>query len=152
MKNGFLSFQGEFVVKEFSAGGLVFDKGMVLLVFMNTISNTKVWTFPKGHIEENESPKEAALREVLEETGYRCSIIDEKEFFINNYNFTRNGKRVSKTVYWYLMKPIENTGKVITPLEIEEVRWFDIVKAKEILFYPSDKKMIDLLVERIREV
>lgn len=137
------------MIREFSAGGVVFNDKNVLLVFMNTISHTKVWTFPKGHIEKNESPKEAAIREVLEETGYICETIDEKEFFVNNYIFIRDGKKVSKTVYWYLMKPIKNTKKIETPFEIEDVRWFDINKAEEVLHYPSDKKMIKLLKEKL---
>lgn len=139
--------------REFSAGGIVYDDSKkVLLVYMNTISGIKVWTFPKGHIEKKESPKQAALREVLEETGYICEIIDDKEFFVNKYFFMRDGKKVLKTVYWYLMKPIENTGKIETPFEIDDVRWFGLKQAIEILFYPSDKKMIELLNERIGRI
>ncbi|MCX7641544.1 MAG: NUDIX hydrolase [Elusimicrobiales bacterium] len=137
--------------KEVSAGGVVVKDGKVLLILMNTISKTKVWTFPKGHIEKNETPLQTALREVLEETGVKCITESDKEFFVNNYIFSRENKKVLKTVYWYLMKPIEDTKKIETPNEIEEVRWVDIRKAKEMLVYESDKKMVDMLIEMLKK-
>ena len=33
-----------------------------------------VWTFPKGRVDAGETPQQAALREVLEETGYTARI------------------------------------------------------------------------------
>lgn len=137
--------------KENSAGGVVFKDENVLLVLMKTLSGSEVWTFPKGHIEEGEKPQEAALREVFEETGVRCLIIDDNEFFVNSYSFIRDHKNIFKTVKWYLMKPVEETGKILTPEEIKDVKWVSISDAKKLLSYESDKKMVDLLLKRMEE-
>ena len=60
--------------KEFSAGGLVRRGGKVLMVKVCNLKGEEVWTFPKGHVEKGETPMEAALREVEEETGWRCRL------------------------------------------------------------------------------
>ena len=60
--------------RDFSCGGLVWDgdKNLVLLVYVQNLMKKKVWTFPKGHPEHQELDEQAALREVCEETGWRC--------------------------------------------------------------------------------
>lgn len=137
--------------KEFSAGGIVFKDGKVLCVLMNTINGEKVWTFPKGHIEENETKYDAALREVFEETGVKCEIIDKNEFYISHYFFTRDNHKVEKKVFWYLMKPLEITNEILTPCEIEEIRWYELDEAKRILKYKSDLEIIDKLKKYLEE-
>jgi len=131
------------MIKEFSAGGLISKDKKLLMILMKTINGNAVWTFPKGHIEENENPQTAALREVYEETGVRCKIVDKKEFFISHYFFVRNKTKVEKKVYWYLMRPLEETQKILTPDEIEEVKWFEIDEAIKISNYQSDRDMIE---------
>jgi len=131
------------MIKEFSAGGLISKDKKLLMILMKTINGNTVWTFPKGHIEENENPQTAALREVYEETGVRCEIVDKKEFFISHYFFVRNKTKVEKKVYWYLMRPLEETQKILTPDEIEEVKWFEIDEALKISNYQSDRDMIE---------
>jgi len=131
------------MIKEFSAGGLISKDKKLLMILMKTINGNAVWTFPKGHIEENENPQTAALREVYEETGVRCEIVDKKEFFISHYFFVRNKTKVEKKVYWYLMRPLEETQKILTPDEIEEVKWFEIDEALKISNYQSDRDMIE---------
>src|SRR4029453_19411473 len=60
---------------EFSAGGLVFDEqGRVLLIRARDLRGQPVWTLPKGALAPGESSADAALREVREETGYRCEL------------------------------------------------------------------------------
>ena len=54
--------------KEYAAGGIVGKNGKVLLVKVTNLQGQVVWTFPKGHLEKNETPLKAALREVEEET------------------------------------------------------------------------------------
>ncbi len=139
------------MVIEKSAGGVVIEGGKILIVLMKTITGDKVWTFPKGHIEDGETPQQAALREVMEECGVKCRIIDNKEFFINHYYFTRDGKKVSKTVFWYLMEPVEDIKVISTPFEIEKRMWVSLPQAFEFLNYESDKKMVEMLMLKMEE-
>ena len=60
------------VVPEFSCGGVMLEGSKVLLVQVKSMKGRKIWSFPKGHIEPGETPRQAALREVLEETGYKA--------------------------------------------------------------------------------
>jgi 8-oxo-dGTP diphosphatase len=57
-----------------AAGGIVLRDGAVLLVHRPRYDD---WSFPKGKLDRGESWEEAALREVEEETGLRCTIGDE---------------------------------------------------------------------------
>ena len=54
---------------------IVIKDGKVLLLFHNKLQK---WMYPGGHVEENETPYEAVLRETKEETGYNVSIIGAK--------------------------------------------------------------------------
>lgn len=58
-------------VGHITASGLVIKDDKVLLIFHPHI---KSWFQPGGHIDEGESPFEAAIREVYEETGFRCLL------------------------------------------------------------------------------
>ena len=67
---------GSRVVFEFSAGGLVLDDdGRVLLIRARDLRGQPVWTLPKGALVSGETSADAALREVREETGYRCELV-----------------------------------------------------------------------------
>ena len=76
---------------EFSAGGLVLDtEGRVLLIRARDLRDQPVWTLPKGALKPGESSVDAALREVQEETGYRCEIV--REMAPVTYWFQRGGR------------------------------------------------------------
>ncbi len=126
------------MVYEFSAGGLVIDNDKVLIIKAKNLKGDEVYAFPKGKINQGEKPEEAALREVREETGYKCEItkrIDKVEYF-----YKREGQLIKKTVYWFLMKPLEKTGE--HDQEILDTFWKEINEAGNILTYKSDKEMI----------
>ncbi len=84
---------------EQAAGGLVYNpKGEILFIYRNG-----KWDLPKGGIEKNEKKKQAAIREVEEETGVRkLQIIEkiEKTYHI----FKRGGKFKLKITHWYKME------------------------------------------------
>ena len=129
--------------KEYSAGGIILDSGKLLIILMKTPDNQKVWTFPKGHIEKGETPEIAAVREVMEEAGYKCRI--KKEIFKANYSFIRDGFNVEKVVDWFLMEKISGNGVPRAKNEIFDLKWLTIDEAEKILTYPSDLKIISYL-------
>jgi 8-oxo-dGTP diphosphatase len=124
---------------EFSAGGIVLDGDRLLMVKVKNLEGEERWTFPKGHIEKDETAEEAALREVQEETGYRCQIGERFERV--QYYFQRSGQLIKKTVAWFLMKPLEKTGKPDAE-EILDTEWVSMEEAESRATYKSDKKLL----------
>lgn len=125
--------------KEYAAGGIVERNGKILLVKVTNLSGEVVWTFPKGHLEKKETPLKAALREVEEETGWKCRSVGP--LALVRYRFNRNGRPVAKKVRWYRMEPVERTGKP-DEVEIMKTRWVAKKAAVKSLRYPSDLRLI----------
>jgi len=132
-------------VDEVSAGGLVIDfsgtKGLLIgrLDQKDATRESLLWSLPKGHIEEGETPEEAAIREVAEETGIQSEI--SRELGVIDFWFMAGGKRIHKTVHHYLFKEVG--GKLAPQVtEVDEVRWFPLEQIVELLAYPDEKKLI----------
>lgn len=125
--------------KELAAGGVVGRGGKVLLVRVRNLEGEVVWTFPKGHLERGETWKAAALREVEEETGWRCRSLG----LLSNvtYRFRRKGRPVFKRVRWYRMAPVARTGRPDAD-EIRGTKWVEAGTAAKRLSYPSDLRLI----------
>lgn len=127
---------------QFSAGGLVVDaEGRVLLIRARDLRERPVWTLPKGTLAPGESSAAAALREVQEETGWRCEIVRPLE--PATYWFQHDGRRVKKTVRWFLMRPIEKLGE--HDHEVDEVAWLPPQEALARLRYDSDRTLVSAL-------
>jgi polyphosphate kinase len=98
------------------------------------------WSFPKGKLTEDESESEAALREVLEETGYRCKLGPE----VGVIEYTdRTGNR--KVVRYWTMKAID--GEFTPNEEVDEVRWLSAPEALEVLSYDRDRALLRMVSE-----
>jgi ADP-ribose pyrophosphatase YjhB (NUDIX family) len=132
-------------VDEVSAGGLVIDhsgkNGLLIgrIDHKDASGQRILWSLPKGHIEEGETPEQAALREVAEETGIESSI--ERALGVIDFWFMAGGKRIHKTVHHYLFR---ETGGKLAPQEseVDEVGWFPLTEIVERLAYPDEKKLI----------
>jgi 8-oxo-dGTP pyrophosphatase MutT (NUDIX family) len=132
-------------VDEVSAGGLVIDfsgtKGLLIGRYDQKDANRErlLWSLPKGHIEEGETPEAAAIREVAEETGITSEI--SRELGVIDFWFMASGKRIHKTVHHFLFKEVSG---VLTPQEseVDEVRWFPLEEIVTRLAYPDEKKLI----------
>jgi ADP-ribose pyrophosphatase YjhB (NUDIX family) len=132
-------------VDEVSAGGLVIDTTGKLGLLIgrrdqkDSTGKKILWSLPKGHIEEGETPEQAALREVAEETGIESEI--EKSLGIIDFWFMAGGKRIHKTVHHYLFR--ESGGLLAAQeSEVDEVAWFPLPEIIEKLAYPDEKKLI----------
>ncbi len=121
-----------------SAGGVVLRQQDVLLIRVSDIKGRPVWSFPKGRLDAGETPAQAALREVMEETGWHCRI--EADLSTTEYWFQREGRRFRKIVVWFKMAPLELSG--IPDGEVEEVQWVERGEALRRLTYPSDVALL----------
>jgi 8-oxo-dGTP pyrophosphatase MutT (NUDIX family) len=92
------------------------------------------WTFPKGKIEREESPAEAALREVLEETGFHCDL--GPEIGVVEYR-DRSGGR--KFVHYFAMT-VED-GEFVPNKEVDKAKWLHPDTAAERLTYARDRAL-----------
>jgi 8-oxo-dGTP pyrophosphatase MutT (NUDIX family) len=110
----------------------------VLLIRVSDIKGRPIWSFPKGRLDAGETPAQAAVREVLEETGWRCRI--EADLSTTEYWFQREGRRFRKTVVWFKMSPIEQGG--VPDGEVEDVQWVDRQEALSRLSYASDVALL----------
>ena len=84
-----------------SCGGVVIFRGKILLLYKNVRNKYEGWVLPKGTVEEGEDYNETALRDVLEESGAKATII--KYVGKSEYSFVVPEDTVTKEVHWYLM-------------------------------------------------
>lgn len=112
-----------------AAGGLVKNSKNEYLF----IRRNKKWDLPKGKIEKGETYPQAALREVVEETGIKELKIGE--FLKTTYHvFSRNEKFRLKVTYWYEMYS-DYEGELIPEVDegIKKVKWKDFEKSQKAL-------------------
>lgn len=94
------------------------------------------WSLPKGKLDAGESHEEAAVREVHEETGLRCTL--GSELSPQRY-VDRRGR--PKTVRWWVMSVVGDDG--LTPSdEVDERRWIPTDEADLLLDYEHDRALV----------
>ncbi|MBR9920951.1 MAG: NUDIX domain-containing protein [Bacteroidetes bacterium] len=114
----FEAFRGLYKIVE-AAGGVVRNEAREVLFIYRRDS----WDLPKGKIDPGEKPKEAALREVWEETGVENLKAGELiETTWHTYK-DRKGRRILKPTYWYAMEAPVQELIPQTEEDIEEAVW-----------------------------
>jgi 8-oxo-dGTP pyrophosphatase MutT (NUDIX family) len=98
-----------------------------------------IWSLPKGTPDGDETPEQTALREVTEETGLQVRILDTIGDI--HSRFVRDGRRIDKTVHYYLM---EATGGDLAEHdhEFKEVRWFEVGEAEVLMRFPTERDIV----------
>ena len=132
---------------DFAAGGIVLINNKILLV-KNKLSDeykndytSGFWGYPKGHLDEKETPVKAAEREVFEETGFKVTSVGTKPIAESRYEIKKDGKAIQKTVWLFEMKIIESYKKEPDE-EIEEIAIVTFEEALNLLAYEEDKKIL----------
>lgn len=93
------------------------------------------WTFPKGKVDAGETLEETALREVEEETGYRCRLV--RPLGCTAYADRRGRDKVA--CYWIM--DVQG-GRFKPGDEVDEIRWVTVDEAFEILSYRRDRALL----------
>lgn len=103
-----------------AAGGFVQNAENKLLVFFRRGS----WDMPKGKIDPGETPEQAAVREVQEETGLKTIALNA--FLTETWHtYEQKGQRILKKTWWYTMKTTDVDVTPQTEEDIEEIRWVE---------------------------
>ena len=118
-----------------AAGGVVEQDGLIAVVHRPRYDD---WSLPKGKLDKNESSERAALREVQEETGLSCQLIEELE----PVSYTDNRGRPKNVRYWR-MKVL--SGEFEVNDEVDELRWLSTADALELLSYEHDRELVAAL-------
>lgn len=131
-------------IQKRSAGGIVYSNGKFLTL---NVTNYGEIVFPKGTIELDETPEQAAVREILEETGYHVRI--KAPLGEVSYEFNEDdGKRYRKTVYHFLLELIDENEESNPNREDHENEegienlWLTMEDALAKLTYEESKELL----------
>ena len=128
-----------------SAGGIIIDPWNnpslpeKYNIFVIKQRATGVWGLPKGHLEKDEELEEGAMREVLEETGYNLSSLQEGTDFISvplNNTMSYCNKIKTHQIHlfiWVLLKPGKQVRKSYRDFkEIEDSAWLNTTRLRKL--------------------
>jgi len=147
--------------RHFTTSVYIIHQGQVLLLLHPKL---KKWLPPGGHIEENESPPEAARREVLEESGLEIAFIRQENIWVKRWNaesFERPFLCLTEEIpafgeedphqhldFIYLAHPIGS----ISPKGDDPIRWFSPEKVREmksdIEIFAETQEVIQLIFQQ----
>jgi 8-oxo-dGTP diphosphatase len=115
-----------------AAGGLVLRDGRVAVVHRPRYDD---WSLPKGKLDEGESFEDAALREVEEETGLKCTL--KRQIGDTSYS---DRKDRPKLVRYFEMEPA--SGDFTPNDEVDELIWLEPAEALDRLSYEFDRELV----------
>lgn len=125
-----------------AAGGVVVrdngDGPQVLVVHRPRYDD---WSLPKGKLDPGEGFEDAAIREVVEETGVTVELL--RELDPTSY---RDRKDRPKVVRYWLMRPVEDRHRPPDE-EIDDVRWVAFDHARQLLSYAHDRSLLEQVQE-----
>jgi 8-oxo-dGTP pyrophosphatase MutT (NUDIX family) len=132
-------------VDETSAGGLVVDRdgsppSAAVIARINRTGQFE-WYLPKGHLECGESPQEAAVREIEEETGIRGRVLGCLGTI--DYWFSAGDRRVHKHVHHYLLEAVGGSLSVQGDPDREAVTaaWVPLEELMLCLAFPNERRI-----------
>jgi 8-oxo-dGTP pyrophosphatase MutT (NUDIX family) len=135
---------------EVSAGGIVFRRvpgeAPKYLLIRDSYNN---WGFPKGHLEPDESPAEAARRETAEETGLNDLVL-QGPIRVIDWHFRFRGRHIHKYCHFFLFESPE--GEVCPQVDegITACQWRTLGEALETLSYDNARGVLKRAGEMVR--
>ena len=144
--------------RHFCASAFIIDPNTKRILLVKHKKNRR-WTQPGGHIEGNETPEEAALREVYEETGMHVRLLGERfpreDDFIRplgiqkNRRTTNDGETHMHVDIIYAAVPNEEKDLVLNKEESDDINWFTREELDRIDCFPDIKITMDYILRNI---
>lgn len=133
-----------------SCGGVVIFRGKVLLLYKNYRNKYEGWVLPKGTVEQGESHEQTALREVLEESGAKATIV--KYIGKSEYSFSVPENLVEKEVHWYLMMADSYYSKPQREEYFVDSGFYKYHEAYHLLRFPNEKQILEKAFREYNEL
>jgi len=121
-----------------TAGGVVIHKVTRKILIVNQNNNS--WSLPKGHVDPGETAKEAAIREIHEESGVKNPIYIKELGLYERFKIGLNGQDDTselKEIEMFLFETEQNTLCPTDPLN-PEAKWVNAEDVVGILTHPAD--------------
>ena len=130
--------------KEKSCGAVILNKkGQILLIK----HNEGHWSFPKGHMEEGETEKQTALREIWEETGLKVDIIES----IREVSTYSPEVGVIKDVVYFLAFS-EDAHVILQKTEVCDYKWLSYENSMKLITHSSGKTILSKIYSQYLDV
>lgn len=135
-------FEGIFKIVEAAGGIVINEKNQILFIHRRGF-----WDLPKGKLESKETRRDAAKREVIEETGIQNVQVDKKlRVTLHTYR-NKSNKRCIKLTHWYLMFGKKQKLVPQTEEDIERTEWMTLSK-----FMSKDRKVYANIMDVLSEL
>lgn len=123
-----------------SAGSILFYRNKIVLLFHH---QKRIFVLPKGRRKKGETLKQTALRETMEETGFR-HLQYVRKLGRHQYIFVQGNAKNIKTVHVYLVELLDKTKKSKTQMPNEKFsnRFFPYAEAMKRLKWEADRKLL----------
>ena len=139
------------VVREPTAGGVIWRRNANQKVEILLIQDAKDrWTIPKGHIEDGETAKQTAEREIQEETGLKKMTMQEYLVRIK-FQYRRQNSLVLMTTDIFLVEAKGDTNDLKAEEWMNGIKWFDAMEAVDKIEYDDISKLILIGLKKIRQ-
>ena len=132
--------------REKSCGAVIYKYENSKLYILLLKHNQGHWSFSKGHVENEETEKETALREIKEETNLDVCI-DNNFRYITTYSPKEN---TIKDVVYFVATPLNDDIK-IQEKEISEISWYCAIEALDKITYDNDKQVLKKTIEYLNK-
>jgi len=133
---------------ETSSGGVVFRESEAVPLFLLIKDPYDNWGLPKGHVEGGETPVEAAIREVAEETGL-CELHVLEQLPTIDWYFKDQGNLVHKFCHFFLLQCASAETRPQLEEGISECVWKTLDEALRIVTYANAREVLRIAGERL---
>ena len=106
------------------------------------------WEFPKGHLDEGETPFAAASRELKEETGLTIASALDFNPVTEHYEYESHGKIIPKEVRYFLAAVEGDVA--LQPEEVDDGKWVPLRNAESHVTYDSTRSLCRKVIQLLQ--